>query len=58
MSRLCVIQMQDYLELGEEARMNFPGTLTSANWTWRAEPGFASEALAEEIRAITHRYGR
>ena len=57
-SRLCVIQMQDYLELGEEARMNFPGTLTSANWTWRAEPGFASEALAEEIRAITHRYGR
>ena len=57
-SRLCVIQMQDYLELGEEARMNFPGTLTAANWTWRAEPGFASEALAEEIRAITHRYGR
>lgn len=29
-SRLCVVQMQDYLELGKEARMNFPGTLSSA----------------------------
>ena len=32
-SRLCVVQMQDYLELGKEARMNFPGTLSSDNWT-------------------------
>ena len=57
-SKLCIIQMQDYLELGGEGRMNHPGTLTSANWTWRARPGFASPALAEKIRTITERYDR
>ena len=57
-SRLCVVQMQDYLELGKPARMNFPGTLSSANWTWRAEEGFDSEALAKRIYALTKIYGR
>ena len=57
-SKLCVIQMQDYLEIGGEGRMNHPGTLTSANWTWRAQPGFATKALAQKIRTITERYGR
>lgn len=57
-SRLCVVQMQDYLELGGEARMNHPGTLSSKNWTWRAREGFASEELAERIAAMTRRYGR
>ena len=57
-SRLCVVQMQDYLEPGASGRMNFPGTLTSDNWTWRADPGFASEDLAKRIYAITKRYGR
>ena len=57
-SRLCVVQMQDYLELGKEARINFPGTLSSANWTWRAEKGFDSDALAARIYAATKLYGR
>ena len=57
-SRLCVIQMQDWLELDGQARMNFPGTLTDRNWTWRAAPGFASDALADRIREVTGRYGR
>ena len=57
-SRLCVIQMQDYLEIGSEGRMNHPGTLTSANWTWRAEPGFMRPELAKKIRSLTARYGR
>ena len=57
-SKLCIIQMQDYLGLGGDARMNHPGTLTSANWTWRAKPGFASTELAEKIRTITERYDR
>ena len=57
-SRLCIIQMQDYLEVGREGRMNHPGTLTSANWTWRARPGFASDALAKKIRTATELYGR
>ena len=55
---LCIIQMQDYLTLGQESRMNFPGTMSSDNWSWRAKPGFASDALAERIAALTVRYGR
>ena len=57
-SKLCVIQMQDYLELGAFARMNFPGTLSADNWTWRADEGFATDALKERIYEITRRYGR
>ena len=56
-SRLCVVQMQDYLELGSEGRMNSPGIL-GANWVWRAKPGFASDELASYIRILTERYGR
>ena len=58
MSDLCVVQMQDYLDLGGEARMNFPGTLSDSNWTWRAREGFMSDALAERIRKLTVLYGR
>ena len=57
-SRLFIAQMQDYLELGGEARMNFPGTLSSANWTWRAQEGFDSDKLAKKIRKVTGLYGR
>ena len=57
-SKLCIVQMQDYLGLGGESRMNHPGTLTTANWTWRAKPGFATAELAEKIRALTERYDR
>ena len=38
--------------------MNFPGTLSMANWTWRALEGFDSEALGEKILNVTKRYGR
>ena len=57
-SKLCIIQMQDYLEIGAEGRMNHPGTLTTANWTWRANPGFADEKLSKKIRTLTERYDR
>ena len=55
---LCIVPIQDYLTLGGEARMNFPGTTTSANWTWRAEAGFANDQLAKRILAMTKLYGR
>lgn len=57
-SDICVIQMQDYLNLGGEARMNFPGTMTDANWTWRAADGFTGGDLAERIYHLTELYGR
>jgi len=57
-SKLCIIQMQDYLELEASARMNFPGTLSSDNWSWRARQGFITEALTQRIYDTTRRYGR
>ena len=57
-SDLCIVQMQDYLGLGGEARMNFPGTLTNCNWTWRAKEGFASAQLAHKILNMTRLYDR
>ncbi len=57
-SDLCVIQMQDYLNLGGEARMNFPGTMTDANWTWRAGPEVTDGALADRIFKMTRLYAR
>ena len=57
-SETCIVPMQDYLDLGGEARMNFPGTRTSDNWTWRATDGYINDALAEKIRQMTELYGR
>ena len=57
-SELCIIPMQDYLELGEDARMNCPGVLSSANWTWRANKGYLTAALSKRIYRLTELYGR
>lgn len=57
-SDLCVVQMQDFLNLGGEARMNFPGTLSDANWTWRGGYEVMDDNLARRIRYLTELYGR
>ncbi len=57
-SDLCIIQMQDYLNLGGEARMNFPGICDGTNWVWRAKNGAITNELAQKIRKLTELYGR
>jgi 4-alpha-glucanotransferase len=57
-SEQCVVQLQDYLDLGADARMNFPGTCDGTNWTWRALDGVLTEELAAKIRKLTTLYGR
>ena len=57
-SDMCIIQMQDYLNLGGEARMNFPGTQSGANWTWRMAQDALTGPLAERIRKLTALYAR
>ena len=57
-SETFVAQMQDYIGLGAQGRMNFPGTLSDANWTWRAKAGVFTPGLAAKIRAMTKLYGR
>ena len=56
-ARLFVAQMQDYLGLGAQARMNVPGT-AQGNWRWRMKPGEASPELAAKIRKYATMYGR
>ena len=56
-SKLFVAQMQDWLELGAEARMNAPGALSTSNWSWRLKE-LPDEALAAEILEMTQRYAR
>ena len=53
----CIIPMQDYLELGGEARFNFPSTL-GGNWEWRMLDGQFSEELAKKICSMTRLYAR
>ncbi|GKX67249.1 4-alpha-glucanotransferase [Inconstantimicrobium mannanitabidum] len=49
--------MQDFLNLGNEARINVPSTLGN-NWTWRLKEGLLTDKLAEKIYYITKTYGR
>ncbi len=54
----CMVQLQDYLDLGGEARMNCPGSLSNNNWTWRLKAGCLTSELAQKIRRMTVLYGR
>ena len=56
-SDLFIVQMQDVLELGGDARMNFPGT-TQGNWQWRMLPGALTKELAEKLYEYTVTYRR
>jgi 4-alpha-glucanotransferase len=52
-----IVPAQDLLELGSEARMNFPG-IEQGNWQWRLKHGALTEELAQKLRSITATYGR
>jgi 4-alpha-glucanotransferase len=52
-ARVAMIQAQDVLGLGSEARMNTPGTVGPQNWSWRLPEGALTPALAERLRAAT-----
>lgn len=52
-----IAPMQDFLGLGDEGRMNVPGT-TDYNWRWRMEAGAIHDDLIEELGALNRRTGR
>ncbi|MCR5177997.1 MAG: 4-alpha-glucanotransferase [Lachnospiraceae bacterium] len=56
-SCLAVIPMQDWLDLGGEARINHPSTL-GGNWCWRLDGSMLTDELAEEIKHMTALYAR
>ena len=51
-----ILPLQDVLGLGDEARMNTPGT-TGKNWAWQAEDK-DMEGAAEELLALTKKTDR
>jgi 4-alpha-glucanotransferase len=54
---VAIVQAQDVLGLGSEARMNDPGR-RSGNWRWQLEPRALTPALARRLRAATEEAGR
>ncbi len=52
-----IVPMQDPLELGSGARMNFPSR-THGNWQWRLRAEQLSDELAGRLRNLNHRHDR
>jgi 4-alpha-glucanotransferase len=52
-----IAPLQDFLGLGNEARMNYPGN-PSGNWTWRISPGALDRDLENKIYEINYLYSR
>lgn len=53
----CMLQAQDILGLGSEARMNDPAR-PGNNWRWQMERGVLTPALAARLREATQAAGR
>ncbi|MDX2174963.1 MAG: 4-alpha-glucanotransferase [Candidatus Sumerlaeia bacterium] len=53
-----IIQMQDFLGLPTDCRMNLPGTSGVHNWSWRLLPTQIDQRLAETIRGLALLYER
>ena len=49
---LAIAPLQDLLNLGEEARMNLPGS-TEGNWRWRCTDEMLSELVFERLYELT-----
>lgn len=54
---LCIIPMQDYLNLGADGRMNMPG-VAGGNWGWRLRSDMTTRGLAERMLFLARIYGR
>lgn len=56
-SNICVIPMQDILNLDNEARMNLPSTV-GGNWTWRFTWDQVHESLARNYKEMSIMFER
>jgi 4-alpha-glucanotransferase len=56
-ARTAIIPMQDLLGLGNESRMNMPGS-AKGNWEWRVRSRDLSPKLSQTLRDFTSTYGR
>jgi len=56
-ARLAIAPMQDYLQLGSEARINTPGT-SANNWRWRLSVTQLSDELCDNVAKAVKESGR
>jgi 4-alpha-glucanotransferase len=54
---LSIAPIQDFLDLGNDARMNYPGN-PNGNWSWRMRGDVLKEDLAGKIREINYLFDR
>lgn len=54
---IAIFQVQDILELGNEARMNTPSTVGN-NWKWRMLKGSLTKKKAKELKDLAEFYAR
>jgi 4-alpha-glucanotransferase len=52
-----IVPLQDLLELGNDARMNFPSR-TYGNWQWRVLQDQLSDSLAKRLLELNKQYAR
>ncbi|MDJ0960544.1 MAG: 4-alpha-glucanotransferase [Acidimicrobiia bacterium] len=52
-----IAPLQDFLRLGEAARMNVPG-VAGGNWQWRIPPGTDLGPIGAELEALNERHRR
>lgn len=57
-AKVAIVPLQDVLNLGTDARMNLPGSLSDKNWSWRYTQGTLSPFTAKRIKALTQDAGR
>jgi 4-alpha-glucanotransferase len=56
--RWAIVPLQDVLGLGSGSRMNTPGTVGAANWSWRAPADAFSTPASRRLRELAGVYGR
>ena len=56
-ANLAIVSLQDYLELGDEARINTPGTAVN-NWKWRLTPEQFDDETCRYMAYVTELYYR
>lgn len=54
---IVIIPLQDFLRLGSEARMNFPGR-PDGNWSWRFKWNQITDELKDEVRTFVEIFER
>ncbi len=54
---IAMVNLQDVFRLGNEGRMNLPGSL-GGNWSWRFQKGDLRPVYAEQLAEMVYLFGR